>query len=182
MHSIPKHNVLFIGGGINAQIGKNRNHKYSLQNSSNRNGKHLIDLMIENQLMCLITNFQKREGKLCTYIYAKITKAQIDYVFVNKKSKNSAVNWGAYSLLESVSSDHRIVTVKIRLNLRKNATRTMTTIHYGWALLNNKYFRDKYMIALRNKFDALQDKTEWRIWEFRQRPPRSNSEIHTDKT
>ena len=38
--SIPKHNVLVIGRDMNAQIGKNGNHKYSLHNSSNRNGQH----------------------------------------------------------------------------------------------------------------------------------------------
>ena len=57
-----------------------------------------------------------------------------------------------------MSSDHRIVTAKIRLSLRKNATRTSTTVHYDLALLNN--IRDKYALALRNKFDALQEKTE----------------------
>ena len=36
----------------------------------------------------------------------------------------------------------------------------MTTIHYYWALLNNKDIRDKYVLALRNKFDTLQEKTE----------------------
>ena len=61
-----------------------------------------------------------------------------------------------YSSLVGVSSDHRIVTVKIRLSLGNNATRATTTIHYDWALLNNKDIRDKYVIALRNKFDALQ--------------------------
>ena len=30
VHSIPKHNVLVIGGNMNALIGKNRNHKFSL--------------------------------------------------------------------------------------------------------------------------------------------------------
>ena len=30
VRSIPKHNVLIIGGDMNAQIGKNGNHKYSL--------------------------------------------------------------------------------------------------------------------------------------------------------
>ena len=30
---IPKHNVLVIGGDMNAQIGKNINHKYSLPNT-----------------------------------------------------------------------------------------------------------------------------------------------------
>ena len=81
---------------------------------------------------------------------------------MNKKWKNSAVNCEAYSSFVGVSSDHRIVTAKIRLSLRKNVTRTTTTIHYDWALLNNKDIKDKYLKALGNKFDALQEKTERR--------------------
>ena len=46
------------------------------------------------------------------------------------------------------------------LSLRKNATRTTTTIHYDWALLNNRNIRDKYTLALRNKYDALQEQTK----------------------
>ena len=47
VRSIPKHNMLVIGGDMNAQIGKNGNNKYSLHNTSNRNGQHLTDFMIE---------------------------------------------------------------------------------------------------------------------------------------
>ena len=160
VRSIPKHNMLVIGGDMNAQIGKNGNNKYSLHNTSNRNGQHLTDFMIENRLGCLNTNYQKREGKLWTYTYANNTKAQIDYVLINKKWKNSALNCEAYSSFEGVSTDHRIVTAKIRLSLRKNAKRTATTKHYDWALLNNKDVRDKYVLDLRNRFETLQEKTE----------------------
>ena len=90
-------------------------------------GQHLIDFMIENKITCLNTNFQKREGKLWTYTYANNSKAQIDYVFINRKWKNSEMNCEAYSSFEGVSSKHRIVTTKIQLSLRKNATRTATT-------------------------------------------------------
>ena len=83
--SISKHNRLVIGGDMNAQIGKNRNNKYSLHNTSNRNGQYITDFMRENILTCLNTNNQKREGKLWTYTYANNSKAQIDYVFINKK-------------------------------------------------------------------------------------------------
>ena len=38
IRSILKHMVLVIGGDMNAQIGKNINYKFSLHNSSNRNG------------------------------------------------------------------------------------------------------------------------------------------------
>ena len=160
VRSIPKHNMLVIGGDMNAQIGKNGNNKYSLHNTSNRNGQHLTDFMIENRLAFLNTNYQKREGKLWTYTYANNTKAQIDYVLINKKWKNSALNCEAYSSFEGVSTDHRIVTAKIRLSLRKNAKRTATTKHYDWALLNNKYIRDKYVLELRNRSETLQEKTE----------------------
>ena len=137
---------------MNAQIGKNGNNKYSLHNTSNRNGQHL--------LACLNTNYQKREGKLWTYTYANNTKARIDYVLINKKWENSAINCEAYSSFEGVSTDHRIVTAKIWLSIRKNAKRTATTKHYDWALLNNRDIRDKYVLELRNRFETLQEKTE----------------------
>ena len=135
--STPKHNVLVIGGDMNAQIEKNGNHKYSLRYSSNRNGQHQTDVTIENRLKCL---FQKRDGKLWTYTYTTNTKAQIAYAFMKKKYlKNSAINYEAYSSFEAVSSDHRIVTAKIGL---KNATRTATTKQYDWALLDNRDIRN----------------------------------------
>ena len=160
VRSIPKHNMLVIGGDMNAQIGKNGNNKYSLHNTSNRNGQHLTDFMIENRLACLNINYQKREGKLWTYTYANNTKAQIDYVLINKKWKNSATNCEAYSSFEGVSTDHRIATAKIRLSLRKNAKRTATTKHYDWALLNNRDIKDKYVLELRNRYETLQERTE----------------------
>ena len=49
VRNIPKHNVLVIGGDMNAQISKNVNHKFSLHNSSNRNGQHLNDFTLENR-------------------------------------------------------------------------------------------------------------------------------------
>ena len=162
VRSIPKHNQLVIGGDMNAQIGKNGNNKYSLHNTSNWNGQHLTDFMIENRLICLNKNYQKREGKLWTYTYANNSKAHRDYVLINKKWKNSAIICEAYSSFEGVSSDHRIVTAKIRLGLRKNATQTASTKHYDWALLNNRDIRDENVIELRNRFETQQEKTEKR--------------------
>ena len=115
---------------------------------------------MENRLTCLNTNYQKREGNLWTYTYANNSKTQINYVFINKKWKNSAMNCEAYSSFDGVSSDHRIITAKIRLSLRKNAARTATTKHYDLPLLNNRDIRDKYVLELRNRFETLQEKTE----------------------
>ena len=63
VQSIPKHNVLVSGGAMNAQIGKNVNHKFSLHNSSSRNEEHLIDFSLENRLTCRNIKFQKRKKK-----------------------------------------------------------------------------------------------------------------------
>ena len=155
LRSIPKHNVLVIGGDMNAQIGKNGNNRYIFHNTSNRGGQHLTEFMMEHRLTCLNTNFQKREGKLWTYTYANNSKAQIDYVLINKKWKNSAMNCVTYSSSDGVSSDQRIVTAKIRLSLRRNATRIETTKHY-----DNRDIRDKYVLEFRNRFETLQEKTE----------------------
>ena len=38
-------------------------------------------------------------------------------------------------------------------------TQTTTTVYHDWSLLNNRHIRDKYVLTLRNKFDA-QQKTE----------------------
>ena len=64
VRSIPKHNMLAIGGDMNAQIGKNGNNRYSLHNTSNRHGQHLTEFMMENRLTCLNTNYQKKRGEI----------------------------------------------------------------------------------------------------------------------
>ena len=65
---IAKHNVPVIGGGMDAQTGKNVNH-----DSSSRNGEHLTYFTQENRLTCFITKFQKMNRNLWTYTYANNT-------------------------------------------------------------------------------------------------------------
>ena len=81
-------------------------------------------------------------------------------IFIMWVYNNSALNCEAYSSFKGVSSDHRIVMAKIRLSQRSNAIWTTATVHYDWSLLDNRDIRDKYKLTQRNKFDALQEKTE----------------------
>ena len=87
-----------------------------------------------------------------------------DYRIVSAKIR---LNWKIAQWIAKLTPHSRVCPPitdlsrqKIRLTLRKNATRTTTTIHYDLALLNNKDIRDKFGIELKNKFDALQEKTE----------------------
>ena len=69
------------------------------------------------------------------------------------------MNWEVYSSFKGVSSNHRIVTAKMRLSLRKTPQNSDHQ-HYDWPLLNNRDFQDKYVLELRNRFETLQEKTE----------------------
>ena len=51
--SIPKHNILIIGGDMKAQIDKSVNKKVRLHNASNRNEEHLTYFTLENRLTYL---------------------------------------------------------------------------------------------------------------------------------
>ena len=82
---IPKHNILLSVKIWMPKLRKNVNNKFSLHNSSSRNGEHLTDFTLRNILTRLNTKFQKRKGKLWTYTYANNTKAQIDHILINKK-------------------------------------------------------------------------------------------------
>ena len=84
-NEIPKHNILIVGGDMNSQI----NAHYSYHQTTNRNGQYLLDYQTENNLLCLNTHFQKRHSKFWTYTNPNSIKAQLDFLFINKKCKNS---------------------------------------------------------------------------------------------
>ena len=116
--TIPKHNVLFVIGDFNAHLGKDFA-LFSYHDTTNSNGNFMIDLCQESDLVVTNTMFQKRKGKLWTYI-SDMTghKSQVDYILVNRKWKNSVKNSEAYSSFSSLGSDHLIVTARVKLSLR----------------------------------------------------------------
>ena len=157
IRSVPKHNVLIIGGNPNAQIGQSIHHKFTYHHTSNRNGEYLEHFLIENGLLCINTPFQKRRGKLWTYTYPNGDIAQIDYMMINKKWINSVQNCEAYHSLEGISTDHRIVLLKIKLSLRANKKKSNTKIAYNWEhLINNEDLQNQFSTSLRNRYNILQ--------------------------
>ena len=100
---------------MNAKLGHTDVTPSTYGESSNRNGTMLIEFMRERDLIAINTRYQKRKGKLWTFEYPNGEKAQLDYIMINKKWRNSAVNYEAYSTFSTVGSDHRAVTAKIRV-------------------------------------------------------------------
>ena len=64
IRQIPKHTVLIIAGDFNAHIGIQYGFKFALHDVSNRNGILLKDYILENNVLCLNTLYQKWKGQL----------------------------------------------------------------------------------------------------------------------
>ena len=109
---IPKHNVLIISGDIYVKT-KMINSAYTTHRIEMVNIKQIF--LFKNRLACLNTKFQKSEVEIRIYIYPNNSKAQLDYIFINKKWINSTLNCERYSFFERIFSDNQNVSAKIRL-------------------------------------------------------------------
>lgn len=154
--AVPKHHLMMIGGDFNAQTGPTTTIPSSSYHSTpNRNGTLLMDLLVECNLIALNTCFRKRKGKLWTIEYANGAKGQIDYILLNKKWKNSALDCEAYNTSSNLNTDHRIVSAKVRLSLRANKPRKRTNIYNWSSLLSDSEVQSNYLVEVQNRFDCL---------------------------
>ncbi|XP_072023006.1 craniofacial development protein 2-like [Amphiura filiformis] len=157
--SIPAHNVLVIVGDFNGRVGTG-DANYTYHNTTNRNGKYMVDLVIDKNLIIANTYFRKRNGKLWTYMSPTGSKYQLDYVLIRKKWKNSLLTAEAYSTFSSIGTDHRSVSARIRLSLRKSKALSRKK-HYDWRVLcSNIKLQQQYTIEVRNRFQPLEDINE----------------------
>ena len=152
--NIPKHNILLIGGDMNAKLSKG-DFPHSFHNETNRNGRLFHEVIEEYDLLVTNTIFEKRNGKKWTFIYPNKTKAQIDYIVINRKWKNSVLNSEPYNSFSSMASDHRIVTARFRLSLRSNKNQVKKQIYDYNYLINDKNVKQLYAIEVKNRFEIL---------------------------
>ena len=79
-------------------------------------------------------------GGLWIHNYLNNSKAEINYIFINKKWIDNAVDFEVHSSFDIASSDHR------------NKKPTAKT-SYDWSSLTNSNIRNHYTVIVRNKFD-----------------------------
>ena len=161
VRQVPVHNVLIIAGDFNAQLGRDNSYRYTYHEATNRNGKELHNFIKENKLECLNTKFQKKKEKLWTHTYLNGEKATLDYILINSKWKNSVTNCQPYNSFDSVYTDHRVVSSKIRLSLRATKIKTDKTTPFDWSKLKtDENIKRSFTITLQNRYQALQDEKE----------------------
>ena len=131
--------------------------KFAYHQQTNRNGTTLCNFLKEQNLLPVNTYFQKRDGQRWTYTAPNGAKAQLDFLIINKKWKNSAKDCRAFNSFEGVKSDHRVVSAKIRLTLRANKPKSSRYPPYDRSSLRtNPVITNTFTIQLRNRFNALQ--------------------------
>ena len=79
----------------------------------------------------------------------------LDYILVNSKWKNCVLNSEAYSIFESVGSDHSVIAARIRLSLRSTKPPSNKK-QYDWKLLrHDTEMQSRFRVELRNRYSLL---------------------------
>ena len=161
IRQIPAHNLLLIAGDLNAHVSPKEPWKSYHQGTANRNGKLLEDLLLERQLEITNTRFQKRKGKLWTYLSdMNQSKSQIDFIIGRRKWRNSIKNSEAYGSFNSLGSDHRVVIARVKLSLRMSKTKRREPTPDWGKLKTDIDLQQKYTVEVKNRFAILQSDSD----------------------
>nr|CAD11456.1 AP1 endonuclease [Paracentrotus lividus] len=132
IRGVPAHNFLAVLGDFNARLGT-EDASFTWHDKTNRNGELLAEIMTEHSLLPANTQFRKKQGKRWTYLDRGTgMKRQLDYILVRRKWWNSILNAEPYNTFCTVGSDHRVVSMRVRLSLRvpkQNSEQSLTGIN-----------------------------------------------------
>jgi len=158
---IPAHNCLLVIGDLNAHVSPSGCWTSFHQGPANRNGRMLEDLLLERQLEITNLRFQKRKGKLWTYLSdMNQIKSQIDFIVCRKKWRNSIKNSEAYGSFHSMGSDHRVVIARIKLSLRMSKTKRRNPAPDWDKLKTDIDLQERYAVEVKNRFALLEREGE----------------------
>ena len=156
VEQVPLHNLLIVTGDLNAKLGPD-DARFTYNTQTNRNGDHLVDFMEEFNLFPANTSFMKPKGQLWTFEYPNGVRAQLDYLLVRKKWRNSIKDSRSYSTFSSVGSDHRVISARIKLSLRvakRAVSSPMKKIDWK-EVSSNSDLSKNFAIQVFNKFQSL---------------------------
>ncbi|GFN92110.1 craniofacial development protein 2-like [Plakobranchus ocellatus] len=154
---------LIIMGDFNAKVGTEKVYdivgKHGL-GIRNEQGEKLIEWCQTNNTIVGNTWFQQFPRRKWTWKSpGDETRNQIDYMMISKRYRNASLLAKTYPSADCCS-DHVPVVGKFKLKLKKNS-KPFTNIKFDLAILKaNQTIREKYQIAVQNKFEALGDAEE----------------------
>lgn len=152
---VPAHNFLVVMGDFNARLGPEKV-PFTLHDKTNRNGSYMAELLSEFGLIATNTQFRKKKGKLWTFRdRASDDLRQLDYILVRQKWRNSVHNSEAYNTFNTVGSDHRVVSAKVKMSLR--TSKHNKKVRFDWQqLTKSSEMQERYTVTVRNRYQVLE--------------------------
>ena len=183
LDAIPKYDIKILMGDLNAQIDGNQRGlnntigTYGTGNTLNDNGERLVALCNANGLIVGNTFFKHKNIHKKTWRSPDgNTRNEIDFICISKRWRSSLqdvrVCRGA-----DVSSDHYLLTSKIKLKLKR--VKTIKTLRpMATEKLKDHDISKRYHLELSNRFAALQnDATIENSWENIKTVIRESAEV-----
>eukprot|EP00116_Pleurobrachia_bachei_P002363 sb/3462625/ len=174
LDGLPGQDVVFLTGDFNARVGSSDSEsvsgvvgKHSLHAVSNNNGKRLVDLCTLYGLVIggsLFEHLNIHKGTWKSPDGRTVT--QIDHICVSSRWKSSLLDVRSYRGAD-IGSDHYLVGGRFRLRLRANGRRKGERVAVpDLQKLRNGSKIVEYQVALKNRFDQLDDEVDLETrWE-----------------
>ena len=162
--AIPPHTITILAGDLNSRIGANSREtnprvvgKYCYHRTSNDNGLRLISMCEFASLRPANSWFPNRPTRLRTFKSPRGEYYQLDHIIISTKWWKSLKDCRAYNTC-NIGSDHKIVTAKLKLSLRKSKDTPTARCSFQTDKLKSANTRAQFDIELRNRFNALLEK------------------------
>lgn len=163
LETYPDKDITILMGDVNAKIGPDNTGYEPVMGTHalgemNDNGERFADLCALNNLVIGGSIFPHKRIHKSTWISPdSATENQIDHVCISKKFRRSLqdvrVRRGA-----DVASDHHLVVAKLKLKLKRNQIDASDRrVKYNVSLLKDPKTRREFGLALKNKFEVLQE-------------------------
>ena len=131
-------------------VGRNIYHDVT-----NNNGSRLVELCCASNMRVVQSFFPHREGWLWTFEHPSGKRVQLEHILISGKWLKSVRNCRAYSTVE-IASDHRILSMNLKISLRSRKTWGKNRPRFNWGkLLNCKVSQTKFALSITNRFKAL---------------------------
>ena len=157
INTIPAHNLVVVAGDFNAKLGWSDSPSgWYYHESTSPNGLCLKETLREANLEVAKTRFQKRKCRLWTHLSdGTLSKSTKDYILVRKKWRNSIKDADISEIFSSLGSDHRAVTVRLKLTLRKRKTPPGRASYCYEELKSSPELQERFSVEVRNRFAVL---------------------------
>ena len=159
LKEVKSSDVLIIMGDFNAKIGKGAYRdivgKHGL-GERNERGERLLHFCIEKDMVVSNTTFEHPNRLLYTWKSpGDITRNQIDYILIKKRFRNSIKQCKTHPGAD-IASDHNPLIAKVSVKLKRAMPKSMKKQKkIDWGKLDVPEEKEKYLIEVRNKYEAL---------------------------